>query len=140
MIVIDIKPKSAPRLTYQGRFKKEAKKYHEYKNELRLKLNKIELPQFFHIHFMIPMPKSWSKKKRANHMAQLHMYKPDTDNLLKAFIDSLPPSFFEKFGMNDDKFIAYQSATKWWTEKGCVIIEEKTMPIFPNVKAEHIFL
>lgn len=41
------------------------------------------------IIFNIPMPKSWTKKKARNMLAQPHQQKPDIDNLAKALLDSI---------------------------------------------------
>lgn len=42
-----------------------------------------------HITFWMPMPKSWSQKKKLRMMGQPHRQRPDVDNLQKAFIDAL---------------------------------------------------
>ncbi len=58
----------------------------------------------------MPMPKSWSKKKRAEMDSKDHRQKPDLDNLIKAFLDSVAEG--------DDAFVSSLSATKLWGEKG----------------------
>ena len=41
----------------------------------------IDLPESkSHVTFVLPMPKSWSKKKRAEMNGQPHQGKPDLDN------------------------------------------------------------
>lgn len=55
----------------------------------------------------LPMPKSWSVKKRATMTGQFHRQKPDLDNILKAAQDAL-------FG--DDSSIAYAVAEKRWDD------------------------
>jgi Holliday junction resolvase RusA-like endonuclease len=42
-----------------------------------------------HITFVMPMPPSWSKKKREQHDGKPHQSKPDCDNMLKALMDAL---------------------------------------------------
>ena len=59
------------------------------------------------------MPKSWSAKKKVEMIGQYHRAKPDTDNLLKAFQDSL---------YADDSFIADIRGTKLWGHKGQIIV------------------
>jgi len=39
--------------------------------------------------FTLPMPKSWSKKKRAQMDGEPHQQTPDVDNLAKALLDSV---------------------------------------------------
>lgn len=41
------------------------------------------------IHFAMPMPCSWSKKKREAMRGQPHQQRPDLDNLIKAVFDAL---------------------------------------------------
>jgi Holliday junction resolvase RusA-like endonuclease len=60
------------------------------------------------------MPKSWSNKKKKEMDGQPHRVKPDLDNIVKAFKDSL---------CEDDSFIhTYQNVRKIWGEKGCILI------------------
>jgi Holliday junction resolvase RusA-like endonuclease len=62
--------------------------------------------------FEIPMPESWSKKKRAGLLGKPHKQKPDIDNLVKAVFDSV----FE-----DDAHIWRVSAIKIWAERGAIL-------------------
>lgn len=68
-----------------------------------------------HITFYIPVSASWSKKKKAELHLQIHQEKPDIDNLLKAFFDSL---------MFEDKHIGDVRITKRWVnqERGWIEI------------------
>lgn len=50
-------------------------------------------------------PESWSAKKKAAHIGQLHRAKPDRDNIDKAVLDAL----FE-----DDKGVAVGTIVKRW--------------------------
>jgi Holliday junction resolvase RusA-like endonuclease len=63
------------------------------------------------IIFYLPMPKSWSKKKRTEMNGTYHDQKPDIDNLAKAFMDA--------FG-SEDKHVAILHAEKYWAEKGYI--------------------
>ncbi len=58
------------------------------------------------ITFFIPVPKSWSLKKKKLHHGTYHQVHCDLDNYLKAFIDSL---------VGEDKYIAHYSylAKRW---------------------------
>ena len=103
----------------------------EKNNEYKINLLALALQQKFrppeqggHVVFYIPVPKTWKKyKKEAMHM-QLHQSRPDVDNLLKSFLDSL---------MAEDKYIADVRITKRWInqDKGYIEINVTT-PIYQS--------
>ena len=62
-------------------------------------------------------PPSWSKKKRAGHMHQLHTQRPDFDNLQKAVCDGL-----NRVAFADDSQIAKASCEKRWGERAQTIV------------------
>lgn len=64
--------------------------------------------------FVIAMPRSWSKKKRAEMDGEKHKQKPDLDNLIKALLDAI---------YSDDCAISSYSARKVWGQKGQIIIQ-----------------
>jgi len=59
------------------------------------------------VTFVIPVPRSWSKKKKKLYHGRFHQSKPDIDNLQKAFLDSL---------MKEDKQIAHLEVQKRWVD------------------------
>lgn len=67
------------------------------------------------ICFVLPMPASWSKIKRARMLGTRHQSRPDLSNLLKALEDAL---FTE-----DSHIWNYHGLTKIWGIKGEIIIE-----------------
>jgi Holliday junction resolvase RusA-like endonuclease len=95
-------------------------KYNQYKVDLLAESKSkafVMPPQGASIAFFIPVPASWSKKKKKQHHGMLHQSKPDLDNLLKAFGDSL---------ISEDKYIAhYGELSKRWVdfETGWIQIE-----------------
>jgi Holliday junction resolvase RusA-like endonuclease len=95
-------------------------KYNQYKVDLLAESKAkafVMPPQGASIAFFIPVPVSWSKKKKKQHHGMLHQSKPDLDNLLKAFGDSL---------ISEDKYIAhYGELSKRWVdfETGWIQIE-----------------
>ncbi len=100
-------------------------KYNKYKIDL-LALTKVKrfvLPsQGLCLKFFIPMPKTWRKWQRELMDGKLHRNKPDIDNLLKAFLDSL---------ISEDKFIGHiGEISKHWTskERGWIDVEIKNAP------------
>jgi Holliday junction resolvase RusA-like endonuclease len=74
------------------------------------------LSETFKVTFVLAMPDSWSKKKRALLDGQPHRQKPDIDNLLKFIMDALLP--------NGDECVHEISARKIWGVEGKVIIEQ----------------
>jgi Holliday junction resolvase RusA-like endonuclease len=65
------------------------------------------------ILFMIPMPESWSLKKKHAMVKQPHKSKPDLDNLIKAVGDAL---------YDDDSGLWNYRAAKRWGYEGQIII------------------
>ena len=63
--------------------------------------------------FYLPMPKSWSKKKKALMLGQGHQQKPDVDNLLKAVMDAT---------LKEDSHIYDIHSQKFWSDQGSIKI------------------
>lgn len=90
MKIYEITPIGKPRMTQRDRWHKRpaTAAYWAYKEQVRLL--GICLPESgYHVTFVIPMPKSWSKTKRAQYVGQPHQQKPDKDNLEKALLDAV---------------------------------------------------
>ena len=115
-IVID--PVAKPRMIKSDNWKKRkcVEKYWAYKDELNAKLKGFVFPDSnYWIVFYIPMPKSWSKKKKKLMMNRPHQQTPDKDNLEKAFLDCL---------FKNDSHIWDGRITKLWSDKGQIDIFE----------------
>lgn len=116
MKIFDITPMGKPRMTRADKWKKrpEVLRYRAFCDEVRL--HNVTLPESgYHVIFVLPMPPSWSKKKRAGHDGQPHQSKPDKDNLEKALLDAI---------FDDDSKIWDGRVTKIWGEAGQIIIKE----------------
>ena len=108
-------------------------RYNQYKVDLLTlcRAKKFELPcQGLCIYYYIPVPKSWSKKKKKLHHGMLHQSTPDIDNLMKATFDSLT---------NEDKYIGHLGEVcKRWVnfEKGWIEfdIKEPVLKEIPSFK------
>ena len=61
----------------------------------------------FEIEFHVPMPKSWSKKKKIEFNGKPHQQRPDLDNYLKAWKDSV---------YEEDAVVWRVKASKLWTD------------------------
>ena len=111
-MIYNITPCPKPRMTRSDRWKKRPSvlRYFVFKDECRL--NRVEIPEYGgHITFIIPMPKSWSKKRRSQMDGKPHRQRPDTDNLLKAICDAV---------FDEDCTIWDIRATKLWGDVGSI--------------------
>jgi len=63
--------------------------------------------------FYLPMPASWSKRKRAAMLHSPHCQKPDLDNLAKAVLDGLQPIIGD-----DCRVWQFCVLRKLWAEHG----------------------
>lgn len=116
MKVYNILPMGKPRQTRADKWKKrpEVMRYRAFCDHVRLL--GVELPEAnSHVTFILPMPQSWSKKKRLAYNGKPHQGKPDFDNLMKALMDAI----FE-----DDAHIWDARVTKLWGVEGKIIIGE----------------
>lgn len=113
----DVIPVSKPRMTQRDRWAKRPAvlRYFDYCDQVR-ELG-IELPNDgYHVIFLIPMAKSWSKKKRAEMNGTPHTLRPDKDNLEKALMDAV---------LSEDCAIWDGRVTKLWFETGHVIVKHE---------------
>lgn len=113
---IAITPMGKPRMTQRDRWKGRAvvQRYHAFCDELRLKY-RGELPENLFVAFCLPMPASWSNKKKLAYAGQPHRQKPDIDNLCKAVMDALA---------QDDSYIYGLYAQKHWADTGSIVIAD----------------
>ena len=111
-MIINVTPTPKPRMTQRDKWLNPPRpavvRYHAFADELRLRTNHLDnFPAaVFDVVFYLPMPASWSKKKRAKMDGCAHQQKPDRDNLLKAFQDAL---------CSDDAHIYDGRVAKYWT-------------------------
>lgn len=131
MYLFNIEPMGKPRMTRQDKWLNPPRKcvadYWLYKDLLNLEARKqnYQIGDLLDIVFYIPMPLTWSKRKRAEMAGSPHKQTPDTDNLLKGFMDSLAIQ---------DKTIWYIHARKFWAEKGSIFVK------IPDFRQYHIKL
>lgn len=67
-------------------------------------------PVFAQIHAYFPIPKSYSKKKKATLEGAFHLKRPDADNIAKAILDAL-----NGFAYPDDSAVQLTGALKFYT-------------------------
>ena len=114
--IFTIEPMGKPRMTRADAWKKRPciQKYWDYKNQLNLQRNGFVMPESgYHVRFDIPMPSSWSKKKKAQMDGKPHQSTPDKDNLEKALLDALE---------TNDAHIWDGRVTKLWGYEGKIVI------------------
>ena len=111
-----IVPVAKPRMTRADKWRKRpaTAKYWHFVDLCRL--NRVVLPCFgAHVTFILPMPKSWSGKKKALLDGKPHMIRPDLSNMIKALEDSV---------YKEDAVIYDIHIKKVWGFTGKIIIEE----------------
>ena len=116
MIEIDMVPMSKPRQTRSDVWRKRhvILRWRAWADEIRLACQYEEfIPgNELVMEFYIPMPQSWSQKKRAKFVGEPHTQnRLDIDNLAKAVMDAL---------IKDDGCVHYLKAKKFWSEEGMI--------------------
>jgi Holliday junction resolvase RusA-like endonuclease len=112
----DITPVPAPRMTRSDKWKKRdcVMRYFAFRDAV--KAAGITIGDGYRIFFFLPMPESWSKKKKEAMRGLPHRQKPDIDNLCKALFDSV---------FDDDCHIAAIQLYKHWDDTGRIIIHHR---------------
>ena len=125
---IDVIPMGAVRMTQSDKWKtnpnhtdpkkrqrKPVQEYFKFKDSVVTQSNAIGyiIKDAIDVVFFIPMPHTWSEKKKKQYVGMPHKQKPDTDNILKGFCDALT---------KDDSTIWSMSAKKYWAYKGSILI------------------
>jgi Holliday junction resolvase RusA-like endonuclease len=126
--LFDIIPISAPRMTQSDKWKtnpnhpdpkkrqrKVVTQYFAFKTLLQLQSKELnfELKNVLDAVYLIPMPNSWSNKKKERMNGMPCEVKPDTDNITKAVKDTL---------RKNDSDIWFEKAEKRWAFNGSIII------------------
>ena len=117
---LDVCPIGKPRMTQRDKWMKRPPvvRYHIFCQSLKFRAEEhdYKVSDTLSLTFVMPMPASWSKKKRLAMAGQPHQTKPDLDNLIKAFKDAL---------CEDDSFVhTYEKITKVWGEEGCILVHK----------------
>lgn len=108
--IIPIIPLGKPRMTQRDKWAKRpcVMRYRAFADELRLKVGKLpDDPIRVQFVAYLPIPKSWSEKKKMLNRGCHHRQKPDIDNIGKAIMDAL---------LKDDSGIASCEMVKYWDD------------------------
>lgn len=88
--------------------------YWKFCDELRKEWGTSEVPDRLSLVFHVPMPASWSEKKKKMMDGAPHQQRPDIDNFIKAFLDAL---------CEDDSYVWTVRATKIWGREACIDVD-----------------
>lgn len=114
-ITLNIEPIGKPRMTRKDRWAKRkcVVNYHQWRDNVRLSVSR-HVPQrvlsgLIEVSWIafLPIPKSWSNKKKRAMAGKPHRAKPDRDNIDKALLDAL---------LNEDSGIAAGTLLKYWDD------------------------
>lgn len=91
----------------------------------------LECPVFVNMRFHMPMPKSWSKKRKEEQFGKPMTSKPDSDNLIKYSLDVL-----NGIAYHDDRFVTSGYFEKIWDYEGKaqVTVKEEGMSLLEEIK------
>lgn len=136
MVLGDPKGKQRPKFSRQGKFvrtytPKQTVDYEEkVRNEyIRQVDERLQGPIGAKITGYFQVPKSASKKKKAELIGEFHTVKPDTDNIGKIILDPLNDVAFD-----DDKQVCKLAVEKYYGETPGVVVELKELRKRPGEK------
>ncbi len=118
-LVFPVVPMGKPRMVRSDKWKKRdcVERYWAFKDDLKKVVGRFQIPESgYHLKFFLPMPESWSKRKKAQMAGKPHQQVPDKDNLEKAFLDAL---------CEKDCHIWNGEVSKFWDYEGRIEIEFK---------------
>lgn len=91
--IFRLTPVSKPRMTQRDKWaqRKPVMEYFAFRDHLKLLARQLTFKPSdqMRIWFYLPMPTSWSKRKKLEMGGKPHQQKPDRDNLEKAVLDAL---------------------------------------------------
>jgi Holliday junction resolvase RusA-like endonuclease len=120
----DVTPVPAPRQTGRDAWNPSpgVQRYRAFRDEIALR--GVSLPAHAHVVFVLPMPPSWSMRKRERFHGTSHTSKPDVDNCLKALLDAI-------YRGQDDAHVWDVRASKVWGDAGAIYVRELEPPELP---------
>ena len=114
---LNVIPIGAVRMNRADAWKKRPAvlRYWDFKNELKkqAELVNYELGEYLDVVFFLPMPDSWSTKKKERMNGLPCKVKPDIDNIKKGFLDTLK---------KNDSDVWFVTAKKYWAFRGSILI------------------
>lgn len=129
-IVIDVKPIGCVRMTQRGKWVNTyAIRYLNYKRYIKNKLleqckEPFEGAVRVDVTFIMPVPDSWSEKKKREHIGLPVTVKSDIDNLVKGLLDSANGIIWK-----DDRYVTDLAARKRYGYDGQILINVRSVDI-----------
>jgi Holliday junction resolvase RusA-like endonuclease len=122
--LIEINPVPEPRQSRRDTWNPSDRviKYRDFCDTLNQHFRAAQLPENYLLVFYLPMPKSWSKKKKVQLYLTPHQQKPDKDNLEKAFLDGLFSKHHNLDGNYDDSHVWDGRTIKLWSDRGAIAV------------------
>ena len=125
-------PASRPRVTRWSTY--YSKKYTNFKEEMLsltsdIVFTPLEGNIFAQLQFNVPIPKSWTKKKKEAKNGAYCDNHADIDNYCKAILDSLNGVYYE-----DDKQIVMLQATMLWATEASIDCSFTTLDSHSNAR------
>jgi len=115
--VFDIIPMGAVRQTHADKWKNrpEVVRYRNFKTTLQVQAKQMQFicAETISVIFCVPMPISWSEKKRNELNKMPCKTRPDIDNYVKGFMDAL---------LIEDGFVWQINAQKRYAFQGSIIV------------------
>ncbi len=116
--VFDVEPVAKPRMTRRDKWAKRpcVLRYWDFVDQLKAEAikNQYQPSKILSLVFVLPMPSSWSARKRESMRYKKHEQTPDLDNLIKAFKDAL---------LKQDKAVhSYGFMHKCWGDTGQILV------------------
>ena len=115
--IYKITPVPKPRMTARDRRgdkRPPVARYHAFKDQCRI--HGVTVPESnYHVAFVMPIPKSWAKKKKDFLKGQPHQQVPDKDNLEKALLDAC---------YGQDCRVWDGRCSKIWGDEGMIVITD----------------
>lgn len=115
--IFEIDPMGKPRMVrsdiWAGR--RCVSDYYAFKDKLvyQARKKRYKIGNVLNIEFQIAMSSSWSDRKKKLQDGKPHLFKPDIDNLIKAFLDCL---------LDNDSKVWSVKAEKRWGRKGKIVV------------------
>ncbi len=118
LCVLEVEPIAKPRMTRRDKWARRpcVLRYWDFCDQLRAAAVKAQYnpSNELSLVFVLPMPSSWSARKKKGMLGKPHQQKPDLDNLVKAFKDAM---------LKEDKTVhRYNFMQKIWGETGKIVV------------------
>lgn len=117
-LTIPLAPYPAPRPRFSKYGTYNPKKYTDHKKAISALAKGVftptEKPVKLIVFFYMPIPESWSKKKKLESVGKYHIFRPDADNLLKTIKDAL-----NGIAYKDDSQVAITVTHKIYADVAC---------------------